>query len=161
MSAAMPPRPYAARSEGFSLIELMVALIVLSLGLGGILFAQTRGMQALNGNSWRAQAAVLAEQVIDRARANPMEAYTVAFGTVPSGNGVAQRDLGTWKAQLARSMPSGDGEITVQTRTDAATGRQFDEINVVVRWDDRRAGAGDVGGELLRHLRVQGYRALP
>jgi prepilin-type N-terminal cleavage/methylation domain-containing protein len=89
MTAAMPPRPCAPFSEGFSLIELMVALIVLSLGLGGILFAQTRGMQALNGNSWRAQAAVLAEQVIDRARANPMEAYTVAFGVAPVGGGVA------------------------------------------------------------------------
>lgn len=157
----MPPRPRVPCSEGFSLIEFMVALIVLSLGLGGILFAQTRGVQALNGNSWRAQAAVLAEQVIDRARANPMEAYTVDFGDAPDGDSVAQRDLGTWKLQLSRSMPSGDGEITVQTRTDATTGRQFDEINVVVRWDDRRAGAGDLGSAQLRHLRTQGYRALP
>lgn len=157
----MPIRPLSRSSRGFSLIELLVALIVVSLGLGGILYAQGRGVQALNGNSWRAQAAVLAEHVVDRARANPTGAYAVAFGSTPTGSTVEQRDIGTWKAQLARSLPAGDGEITVTTRTDATTGRDFDEINVVVRWDDRRAGADDGGSAQLRHLRVQGYRALP
>ena len=153
-----PPPPL---NRGFSLIELLVAIVVVSLGLGGILYAQGRGLQALNGNSWRAQAAVLAEHVVDRARANPAGSYTVSFGTTPTGSEVEQRDLATWKTQLARSLPAGDGEITVTTRTDASTGRQFDEISVVVRWDDRRAGAGDEGSEQLRHLRVQGFRALP
>ncbi|MCX7229470.1 MAG: prepilin-type N-terminal cleavage/methylation domain-containing protein [Burkholderiales bacterium] len=157
----MPPHAIAHRHHGFSLIELLVALIVVSLGLGGILFSQARGMQALNGNSWRAQAAVLAEHVIDRARANPTGNYTVAFSVTPSGADVTGRDLATWKAQLGRSLPAGDGEITITPRTDTVTGRVFDEINVVVRWDDRRAGAGDPGSEQLRHMRVQGLRAQP
>ncbi len=157
----MPLRPPSRHSSGFSLIELLVAIIVVSLGLGGILYAQGRGLQALNGNSWRAQAAVLAEHVVDRARANPTGSYEVNFGETPTGSSVEKRDLAMWKTQLARSLPVGDGEITVTTRTDASTGRQFDEISVVVRWDDRRAGAGDEGLEQLRHLRVQGFRPLP
>jgi type IV pilus assembly protein PilV len=158
----MMPRPHLTRRvQGFSLIELLVALIVVSLGLGGILYTQARGMQALNGNGWRAQAAVLAEHVIDRARANPRGDYTVAFATTPSGTDVAGRDLATWKLQLGRSLPAGDGEITITPRTDAVTNRVFDEISVVIRWDDRRAGAGDPGSEQLRHMRVQGLRAQP
>jgi type IV pilus assembly protein PilV len=156
------PTPVSTHPQrGFSLLELLVALIVVSLGLGSILYSQARGMQALNGNSWRAQAAVLAEHVIDRARANPTGNYTVAFRATPSGDGVTERDLATWKAQLSRSLPAGNGEITVTQRTDTVTGRVFDEINVVIRWDDRRAGAGDSGSEQLRHMRVQGLRARP
>ena len=157
----MRPLAIAHRHHGFSLVELLVALIVVSLGLGGILLSQARGMQALNGNSWRAQAAVLAEHVIDRARANPTGNYTVAFAVTPSGADVTGRDLATWKKQLGRSLPAGDGEITITPRTDTVTGRVFDEINVVIRWDDRRAGAGDSGSEQLRYMRVQGLRAQP
>jgi len=60
-------------ASGFSMIEVLVALVVVSLGIGGILIAQARGYQALNGAGFRAQAAVLAEQIIDRARANPVD----------------------------------------------------------------------------------------
>ena len=151
----------ARRHQGFSLIELLVALIVVSLGLGGILFSQARGMQALNGNSWRAQAAVLAEHVIDRARANPTGNYTLLFADTPSGTDVTGRDLVAWRDQLARSLPAGTGEITLTPRTDPVTQRVFDEINVVIRWDDRRAGVGDLGSEQLRHMRVQGLRVQP
>lgn len=155
-------RPVSARRHlGFSLVELLVALIVVSLGLGGIVYSQARGVQALNGNSWRAQAAALAEHMLDRARANPNDSYAVAFGATGSGAGVADRDIATWKAQLARSLPAGDGAITVATRTDTVTGRRFEELSVVIRWDDRRAGAGDVGRSQWRHLRAQGYRAQP
>jgi type IV pilus assembly protein PilV len=157
----MPAPVSTHHQRGFSLLELLVALIVVSLGLGSILYSQARGMQALNGNSWRAQAAVLAEHVIDRARANPTGNYTIAFSATPRGAGVTERDLATWKAQLGRSLPAGNGEITVTQRTDTVTGRVFDEINVVIRWDDRRAGAGDSGSEQLRHMRVQGFRAQP
>jgi hypothetical protein len=119
-------------------------------------------MQALNGNSWRAQAAVLAEHMIDRARANPTGDYTLLFTATPgTADVVVWRDLTAWRGQLQRSLPAGTGEITLTPRTDTVTGRVFDEINVVIRWDDRRGGAGDSGRDQLRHMRVQGLRAQP
>jgi type IV pilus assembly protein PilV len=157
----MPPPAVTHRQRGFSLLELLVALIVVSLGLGSVLYSQARGMQALNGNSWRAQAAVLAEHMIDRARANPAGNYTLLFTDTPGTSDVVGRDLTAWRGQLQRSLPAGTGEITLTPRTDTVTGRVFDEINVVIRWDDRRGGAGDSGSDQLRHMRVQGLRAQP
>jgi type IV pilus assembly protein PilV len=157
----MPVSAFTHRQSGFSLLELLVAVVVVSLGLGSVLYSQARGIQALNGNSWRAQAAVLAEHVIDRARANPTGNYTLLFTETPGTTDVVGRDLTTWRRQLEDSLPVGTGEITITPRTDTVTGRVFDEINVVIRWDDRRAGAGNSDSEQLRHMRVQGFRAQP
>jgi type IV pilus assembly protein PilV len=156
----MPAPAFTHRQRGFSLVELLVAVIVVSLGLGGLLYSQARGMQALNGNSWRAQAAVLAEQMIDRARANPTGDYSLGFDDEP-GSDVVGRELTIWRGQLQRSLPAGNGEITTTQKPDSVTGRSFDEINVVIRWDDRRAGAGDNGSQQLRYMRAQGFRAQP
>lgn len=155
------PTP-TGRAHGFSIIELLVALIVVSLGLGGILYSHARGMQALNGNSWRAQAAVLAEHVIERARANPGVAYTIDFGETRTGSAVVDRDLALWKTQLGRTLPSGDGRITTTRVTDTASGQAFDRVDVTVSWDDQRAGVNPSAGTQIRYLRIQAFRtALP
>ena len=148
-------------SSGFSLIELMVALLVVSLGLGGILMAQARGYQALNGTGFRAQAAVLGEQILDRARANPIESYSAAFGATGGSGATSTRDLTTWKIQLARTLPAGDGRITTTIQADPVTGRSYERLDVVVGWDDRRAGAGDTGGQQMRYLLIWGFRSIP
>ena len=149
------------RDAGFSMIELLIALVVVSLGIGGILMAQARGYQALNGNGFRAQAALLGEQIIDRARANPGENYTVAFGSSGGSGQVSTRDLATWKTQLARTLPAGDGQVTVTAQVDATTGRTYQRLDVVVGWDDRRAGAADNGAAQMRFLLLQGFRSTP
>ncbi len=163
--SAAPPlhgRPARGpRAAGFSLIELLVALVVVSLGMGGILMAQARGYQALNGTGFRTQAALLAEQIVDRARANPGENYTVAFGASTGSGATSTRDLATWKTQLARTLPAGDGRITATAQADPTTGRTYERLDVVVGWDDRRAGAGDDGTAQMRYLMFQGFRSTP
>ena len=105
---------------------------------------------------------MLAEHVIERARANPGAAYTVAFGTTPSGSSVVERDLAVWKTQLGRTLPSGDGRITTTRVTDADSGQAFDRIDVTVTWDDQRAGVNPSTGAQPRYLLIQAFRtALP
>ena len=153
--------PARRRTRGFSMIELLVALVVVSLGVGSAMIAHGRGLLALNGTNWRAQAGLLAEQLLDRARSNPRGGYAVSAGTyLPTESSVTTRDLSAWKSQLARSLPSGDGYVTVTPTFDAESGTTFDVLDIVVTWNDRRAGAGDTG-DVTRAVHLRGYRGQP
>ena len=46
-------------------------------------------------------------------------------------------------------------------QVDATTGRTYQRLDVVVGWDDRRAGAGDSGAAQMRFLLLQGFRSTP
>lgn len=58
------------RHRGFSLIEVLVALLVLSIGLLGLAALQTVSLQYNTGSYYRTQAAFLAYDIIDRMRVN-------------------------------------------------------------------------------------------
>lgn len=60
----------APRQRGFSLIEVLVALLVLSIGLLGLAALQTTSLQFNTGSYHRTQATFLAYDIIDRMRAN-------------------------------------------------------------------------------------------
>ena len=62
-------RPRAA-AAGFTLIESLVALLVLSIGLLGVAAMQLASLQANNGAFQRTQATFLAQDIADRMRAN-------------------------------------------------------------------------------------------
>lgn len=65
---------------GFSLIEVLVALLVLSIGLLGLAALQTTSLQYNTGSYNRTQATFLAYDIIDRMRANN-DAVANADGT--------------------------------------------------------------------------------
>ncbi len=58
------------QSRGFSLVEVLVALLVLSIGLLGLAALQTTSLQYNTGSYLRTQATFLAYDIIDRMRAN-------------------------------------------------------------------------------------------
>lgn len=58
------------QSQGFSLVEVLVALLVLSIGLLGLAALQTTSLQYNTGSYLRTQATFLAYDIIDRMRAN-------------------------------------------------------------------------------------------
>lgn len=63
-------RPRDPSQQGFSLVEVLVALLVLSIGLLGLALLQVEGMK-LNSDAYlRTQATVLAYDILDRLRAN-------------------------------------------------------------------------------------------
>ena len=138
-----------ACGRGFSLIEVLVALLVLSVGLLGLAAMNTNGLRLNQAAFMRGQAAFLAYDIADRMRANRAGAqddhYVIAHGTAAasdddcvaaacSAEQLADYDLLAWKTALAARLPSGDGAIV----EDAANPNEF---TVTVRWDEERTGA--------------------
>jgi type IV pilus assembly protein PilV len=117
--------------RGTTLIETLVALLVLSIGLLGVAGLQLTSLQNNRGAHLRSQAQVMSYDIADRMRANRDAAlkggYTIGFGATATGTGVAVIDLTNWKAALAIALPSGDGQVeTIGTNM----------IRISVRWTD-------------------------
>jgi type IV pilus assembly protein PilV len=135
------------QQKGFSLIEVLVTMVIISFGLLGIAGVIVNSMKNNQSSYARTQASVLANDIIDRMRANRKTAeeapfaYNLALGADPAGSGVVLNDLTQWRTALAAAMPSGTGSVTMANAT---------LVTVVVQWNDARAsgdgtavGAGD------------------
>ncbi|MEK7991857.1 MAG: type IV pilus modification protein PilV [Thiotrichaceae bacterium] len=117
---------------GFSMLEMMIALLILSIGLIGIASLQARGQQFNHSAYVRTQAAFLAYDIMDRMRANKDNidngnadngGYAFPEGSCPeasvncdsdfcSVSDVVTYDLNSWCKALAASLPLGQGVIS-------------------------------------------------
>jgi type IV pilus assembly protein PilV len=102
--------------RGTTLIETLVALVVLSVGLLGIAALQMTSLRNNRGAHLRSQAQVLAYDIADRMRANRnaalADAYLTTLTAPAGGTGMVLTDMQEWKSTLAAALPSGQGEIT-------------------------------------------------
>lgn len=102
--------------SGFSLIEVLVALLILSVGLLGLAGLQGRSLREGNDALRRTQAVQYAEDILDRMRANRANAgqYAIVLGAPVNGyDGIVETDLTEWKSGLANSLPGGDGSVAL------------------------------------------------
>lgn len=126
---------------GFSLLEVLIAFLILTIGLLGMAGLQGTALRNNHSTFLRSQAIISAYEILDRMRANKVAAlagsYARNFGdsqpsqtcSAPcSPTNMALADENQWVDAVSR-LPSGDGSIAV-TNTGAAT--------VIVRWDDVR-----------------------
>lgn len=136
-SASRDCRELADHDGGFTLIEVLVALVVLSIGLLGVAGMQLVGLRGNLSAASRTQASYLADDILDRMRANYVAArgpgveYNVAMGATLTGASPAQQDVQAWLRDLG-SLPSGQGSISVDPATNIAT--------VVIQWVDSKGG---------------------
>ena len=134
-------------NRGFTLLEVLIALLVLSIGLLGLAALQTTGLRSNQMASMRTQATQIAYDITDRMRANPVGTtdgnYVVDNGTHPtittdctsancSTSQLATFDLAQWKDAIVL-LPGGLGEIA-QTAADPLT------HTITIRWDEARTG---------------------
>lgn len=109
------------RQSGFSLVEVLIALVIMSVGMLGIAGLYVQGMQAGRTSTFRHHAVTLAGDVADRIRANPAAgvAYNhaadaagdnscVESGEICSAADMAANDIFLWQEQADDTLPSGD-----------------------------------------------------
>jgi|SRR5690625_433561 len=106
---------------GLTLVEVLVAVLVLSIGLLGLAALQGISLQSSQGAYFRTQATNAAYEVADFARANRISALDDC--EVP--------DMDTAKEVVNEQLPQGDIEAVF---TDCSTG----EIQVEVSWHEGR-----------------------
>ena len=109
------------RVAGFTLIEVLIALVILSVGMLGIAGLYVTSMQAGRTSILRHNAVTLAGDIADRIRANPRAgpAYALAGANNNCVDGgvnctlgqMAAHDIFLWDQQAANTMPNGTVNI--------------------------------------------------
>jgi type IV pilus assembly protein PilV len=127
--------------QGFSLIEVLVALVVTTMGLLGLASLQLLSIKTQHNAFMRGQATQINHDMIERMRGNCAAALAGSYnltltGAPGSGNDLPSTDLRQWRARIAQALPEGTGSVAVNAATRVAT--------VTVRWNDAR---GDQGAE--------------
>lgn len=107
----------ASPQRGFTLIEVLISILILSVGLLGAAAMQLQSLKFTQGSQWRSQANFLAYDIVERIRANRTNvgSYALALSDGPPGGGldtIAKIDLSDWLGQLSTTIPGGDGSIT-------------------------------------------------
>ena len=114
--------------NGFSLLEVMIALVIFSIGLIGLAGLQSASLSYNHSAYLRTQATYLAYNILDKMRANPNAAkngnYDLAtytyqgvsnncyYNATGSCNSLqlAQTDIYEWK-QAINTLPGGKGKV--------------------------------------------------
>lgn len=136
----------SAGQQGFTMIEVLVTVIILSIGLLGLAGLQATSLRNNQSAFLRSQATILAYDIADRMRANGAAAAngdyefdsnggvpaTVADCTTSTGcstAAMAQNDLADWSTAVTTLLPDGVGIVCRDSDPDTAgcdgNGTQF------------------------------------
>lgn len=144
--------PQAASELGFSLIEAMVSLVVLSVGMIGIAALYGQGLSATRTAQLRTQAVNLAADMADRIRVNRLGGAAYAGAAADNGcdpgGGVActpaemaAHDLFVWGRQAAQLLPNGTTAVAYDAGTVPPT------YTLRITWDE--VGEGTIEHETV------------
>jgi type IV pilus assembly protein PilV len=149
----MPNYLSPRRARGVSLVEVLVAILVLAVGMLGLAALQARGLKFNHDAYARSQATLLAYQIMEsmRVRNNPevdddLDVYlteTDPRGPPPHDPGdlcdpvaiSVENDLHCWFDAIQAVLPSGDARI----------GANAESYDITLRWQER--GARDPANE--------------
>ena len=144
---------------GFTLVETMVALLVLSVGMIGVAALHGQGLGASRSAQFRSVAVNLSADMADRIRANRLAGAAYAGGAAnnncdPAGGGgvdctpaqMAQHDLFIWDQQVRNSLPNGNWRIAFNP------GVNPPGYTITVLWDEVGSPVNPVQHQVVLQL---------
>ena len=136
-NGAIKPRISRRHSGGFTLLEVLVSLLILSVGLLGIAGLQLTGLRSNQSAYVRSQATILAYDILDRMRANRAEAQSGGYNIAnksdlpsSSGSSLADADLYDWGNDVLDMLPAANVSVNVAADN---------TVSISISWDDSRA----------------------
>jgi type IV pilus assembly protein PilV len=132
--------------KGFSMLEVLVTILVLSLGLLGMAALVTTGMRSNNVAQFRSIATQQTLDIADRMRANLAGAragnYDNLNAGIPASNDctavdctaaqMAAYDHAQWNTANANSLPGGQGTVA---------GNLVNGFTITLMWTEKEMGA--------------------
>jgi type IV pilus assembly protein PilV len=151
-------QPIPPKNSGFTLVEVLVSLVVFSIGLLGIGKLILFSCRANDSAYLRDQATALAYSILDSMRANRATATAGGYSGTDvantnvssspctaassdcSGTTLAQYELAMWQTSLLSALgPCGTGTVTTTSAADPSTGTSVTTATISVQWDDTLA----------------------
>ncbi len=134
---------YGPSQRGVGLIEVLIAVLVLSIGFLGIAALQAKSLSTNNSAMARSMAVVASYSILDAMRADRANALagtynqTVTADACPAtGSGLATDQLSVWCTQLANTLGAND------TTTGVVSCSNTGDCTITIQFDDSRAGTG-------------------
>lgn len=148
-------RKFRSAQSGLTLLEVLIAVLVLSVGLLGVAGLQLAGLKNGQQSYQRSQVSILAYEMADRMRANRSEAYVGSYVIDNTGVGAAPAldcstaacttaELAAWDRydwymrHLLATLPSATARIQCASDCSRGTTQQ-----ITIAWDENRTGATD------------------
>lgn len=148
--------------KGVTLLESLVAIVIMALGIMGIVGVQLRTLTDTQTSVRRAQAIRLIDDLGERMKVNPsaitnIDAYVMGWATgtgVPmtsqatsncstsncSNSQIAAYDIREWKRAVERTLPMGNANTFLSTADPVTNQRQ---LGILLRWrENERSDAG-------------------
>ena len=137
----------AKHQAGVGLIEVLVALLVLSLGLLGVAAMQAAALRNNHSAVERSMGAILTHSIIDSMRANRAAALAGAYNLalpdsgcdIPDAGALAQNDLRAWlQSMVLRDTEAGIRGVMSGGACGGVNCTSTGFCRISIRWDDCR-----------------------
>lgn len=143
-------RPASSGTQrGISLIEVLITVLVLSVGLLGLAGLQLTSLRNNQSAMERSVGVVQSYSIIEAIRADPDSAKTgrfnIALDAEPSGNTFPGNALTSWREQIKANL----GDDAVGAVTCNST-----RCTVIVQWDDSRGTGGSANQQIITEVHL-------
>ena len=148
-SSTINGSPVTRKFSGFTLIEVMVTLVILSVGLLGLAAMIGQSLRFNQGGYTRSQGTFLAYEIIDAMRADADNAadYAVVYNngvhvcvTNPTtANNLVNATLGCWHTRVLRELPGGRATIVNDPDGDNVL-----EYEITMFWTERTSNNQEI-----------------